>query len=101
MSLDRLKTVRAFALQNLGIFYNLRHICMTNIVRFLYEKTALARFHTSSNTSLKYYIDQECIPLIDNCFSLPGSENLLNGADPRVNEIAEISTCKIIFKPLA
>ena len=85
MTLERLKTVRAFALEKLGIFYNLRHTCITNIVKFLYEGTALARFHTSPKTSLKYYIDLESLPLIDNCFSLEGTENLFTDETLRVN----------------
>ena len=60
---------------------------MNNIVRYLFERTTIARFNSTPNTSIRHYIDYSCVFLINNAFDIIGSEELFVGGDIRENDL--------------
>lgn len=70
MTFDRFCRLRNLCLQRIGRFYGLRHVCITNIVRGLFQAHKVARFHKSSSTTERHYLDLDSASLIDAAFAL-------------------------------
>lgn len=72
---------------------------MTSILAGLSQNCELARFHSTFQTTNRYYLDKSSVSLIDNVFQLPELEDFMANRDIlRENSILDLTGLRPTIK---